>query len=208
MTYDATVVHSRGPRLTLTAAPPTRMAAIIWTLATVLLLTQANLGIVNSVSDIGGKGEWLLAKPALVPYIDTTGTLLVHVPNSVPQTRLVEIRDNSNSCLQRLPISDVSEVHTDIHGRTWLHVPLDLSPLPQGASVVHVGVWADGRVWGGASVKVVRAKPKSGGVVVDNVRGRLVGSEGLPLFPFGAYTYGVVTEVERGVAEEEVQYGQ
>ena len=183
------------------------MAAVMLPLALALILTQSNLGIANSAPAIGGKGKWLLAKPSSVPYTDTTGTVLVHIPNSAPQKLAVEIRDCSESCLQRLPAADVQEAHTDRHGRTWLHVPLDLSPLPEGASLVHVGVWAGGRVWGSASVKVVRAKPKSGGVLVDNVRGCLVGSDGLPVFPFGSYTYGVVTEVERGVAEVEAQFG-
>ena len=182
-------------------------AVLVLLLAVSLIPTQASLRMVHSAPDIGGKGEWLLAVPSFVPFTDTTGTVLVRVPNSASQKLVLDIRDSSNECLQKLSASSVREAHTDRHGRTWLHVPLGLTSLPEGPSTLQVWAWADGRVWGSAGVKVVKARPRSGGVLVDNGRGRLVGSDGLPLFPFGSYTYGVVTEVERGVAEEEAQFG-
>ena len=177
---------------------------IIGLLANAAIFAQTSAGV--SAPKVREKDLGLLAKPARVPFSDTWGTLLVHLPVPREEGVYVDIRDEYGAILQK---TRAVERHTDRYGYQWLHVLLDLTPLPYGASRVWVTVWRDEGESDSVSVKVVRAPPSGrGAVMVDNVRGCLVGSDGLPFFAFGAYTYGVTTEIERGVPEAEVQFGE
>ena len=164
-----------------------------WSCAIVLVLAAG--GLAYSASSNGK----MLAKPAVVPFMGHKGTLLVHVDRDLQQR--VEVLDERGAMLQR---EGASSAHVDRHGYRWLHIPLDLGPLPHGASTLRVMV-GKGE---GVEVKVVRAAPRSDAVLVDNMRGCVVGRDGLPFFPFGAYTEGVTTAGERSVPETEVKYGQ
>ena len=147
----------------------------------------------------------ILAKPAVIPFMEDEGSVLVHVGGNLSHDRWprVEILDERRTTLQR---GGATGVHVDRHGYRWLHVPFDLGPLPYGASTVRVLVGDDGD-WE-LDVKVVRAVRRSDAVLVDNVRGCVMGRNGLPFFPFGSYIYGVTTDAERAVPETEVKYGQ
>lgn len=159
------------------------------------MLVLAAGGLAYSASSNGK----MLAKPAVVPFMGHKGTLLVHVGQDLQQR--VEVLDERGTMLQR---GSALSAHVDRHGCQWLHIPLDLSPLPHGASTLRVMVSKSE----GVEVKVVRAAPRSDAVLVDNIRGCVVGRDGLPFFPFGAYTEGVITAGERSVPETEVKYGQ
>lgn len=154
----------------------------------------------------------LHVKPALVPFMEDSGTILVRLDKeaSLDVLHFSEVRDEQGTPLYKASISGTEKMHTGRHGYQWLHLTLDLSQLPFGVSLLRVFLWnsESGECVGSGQVKVVRAPPKREVVVVDNVRGCLVGSDGLPFFPFGAYTYGVLTDVERGVPEEEAQFGK
>lgn len=166
-----------------------------WSCAVVLVLAAAAGDLAYGASNNGN----VLVKPAVVPFMDHKGTLLVHVDRDLQQR--VKVLDKRGTMLQR---GGAPSAHVDRHGYRWLHIPLDLSPLPHGASTLRV-IAGEGE---GVEVKVVRAAPRSGAVLVDNVRGCVVGRDGLPFFPFGPYTYGVKTAGARSVPETEVVYGE
>ena len=55
----------------------------------------------------------------------------------------------------------------------------------------------------------MKAKWREGSTfTVDNIHGRLLDASGFPFVLFGSYTYGVLTEVERAVPEEEIPFGE
>ncbi len=157
----------------------------------------------------------MIAKPAIVPYVGTQGSLLVYLFSTNLEGGLdinssLQIRNGRGMSLGDSTVAGVREYSTDRHGRQWLHVPLDLTPLPSGASRLTITLRAaDGRELWGCEVKVVRAMAaQHGAVVVDNVKGHVVGRDGRPFFPFGSYIYGVATENQRAVPEMEAQFGQ
>lgn len=156
----------------------------------------------------------VIAKPALVPFTQTQSSILVHLPPHELEEGLqkssLEIRSARGKTLGKSSVYGADEFSTDRQGRQWLHVPVDVTSLPNGPSRLTVRLTAaDGTELGSSELKVVRAKPsRQGAVIVDNVHGQVVGRDGLPFFPFGSYTYGVTSEGERGVPEMEVQFGQ
>jgi len=172
------------------------MASFSWLSGVALILAAE--GLVYCASDNGK----ILAKPAVVPFMGEEGNILVHVGGNFSHWPRIVILDERGVSLQR---GGSTGAHVDRHGHQWLHIPLDLGPLPYGASSVRVlleeaGAWE-------LKVKVVRAVRKSDAVLVDNVKGCMVGRNGLPFFPFGSYIYGVTTAAERAVPETEVKYG-
>ena len=59
------------------------------------------------------------------------------------------------------------------------------------------------------SLKVVKAKWRKGSTfTVDNIRGYLLDAGGLSFLPFGAYSYGVRTDIERAIPEMEAPFGE
>ena len=43
---------------------------------------------------------------------------------------------------------------------------------------------------------------------VDNIRGQLLDASGYPFILFGSYIYGVTTDIERAVPQEEIPFGK
>ena len=103
----------------------------------------------------------LLAKPALVPFTDDVGSILIHLSEDLlRQCRdpLMEISDEKGLFSVKTNLGDVSGTHIDRFGRQWMHVTTDLAGIPHGVSSVAV------RACGEAVVtKVIQ-------VFVDNTR--------------------------------------
>jgi len=189
----------RRRRLHVTQPLPLLICSVMASFSWLLALILAAEGLVYCASDNGK----ILAKPAVVPFMGEEGNILVRVGGNFSHWPRIVILDERGITLQR---GGSTGAHVDRYGHRWLHIPLDLGPLPYGASSVRVlleeaGAWE-------LKVKVVRAVRKSDAVLVDNVKGCMVGRNGLPFFPFGSYIYGVTTAAERAVPETEVKYGQ
>lgn len=89
-------------------------------------------------------GAAIIAKPALVPFTEDIGKILVHVDSELlqqcPQSRTVAITDESGLLDSRTDFSDLHESHVDRFGLDWVHVRVDLKRIPLGATSVKVTV--------------------------------------------------------------------
>ena len=161
----------------------------------------------------------LLVKQAVVPFMGSDGKLLVRQElffTEEEQLRF-EIRHRGASILQegRTRASSVGS-HTDRNGQRWLHVSLSTASLPRGSSMLRVRLFesleSEGAI-GEATVKVVAAPPNPKATILNNVEGRIElplgdGGPSIPFFGLGSYTYGVTTDAQRIIPEEEAQYGK
>ena len=59
------------------------------------------------------------------------------------------------------------------------------------------------------NLQVVKAEWKSETTfTVDNIQGRLLDANNFPFVFFGAYIYGVTTDINRAVPETEIPFGE
>ncbi len=185
------------------------LAVLSVSLAHPTLLTKG-----SSVSGTRDGATRMIAKPTIVPFTGTRGSVLVHLTSATVGDGLgnctVEVHTGRGRVIGKSAIPSAKALSADHNGRQWLHVPIDLTPLPSGASKLTATLTAaGGERLGSCEFKVVRGThARHGTVAVDNVHGRVLGRAGEPFFPFGAYIYGVLTENERAVPETEAQFGQ
>ena len=84
-------------------------------------------------------GAALIAKPALVPFTEDNGKILIHVDSGLLQqcseSRTVTITDERSLLDGREDFSDLRESHVDRFGLEWLHVSVDLKRIPLSLDV-------------------------------------------------------------------------
>ena len=91
----------------------------------------------------GDASAALLAKPALVPFTQNEGSVLVHVDPDLLQQCLrrdphLAIADESGLVSVTADLNYLKESHIDRFGLKWLHVSTDLKKMPLGATAVKV----------------------------------------------------------------------
>ena len=136
---------------------------------------------------------YLRVMPRLSLYThEREGELLVRVAEDLPVERL--------SVLVHLPGTAPQRHRVTAHD---MRLPLDLTGLQPGETEVRCQLLAGDDVMAADATSVRTAPPRPNEVKIDHVSGALL-ADGLPLIPFGFYTYYPLTE---GVMDEEVVRG-